>query len=307
MQASVTVRRSIRLALVVGALATSGCAALSSSGTPSYSTSAKENYDKGLAELKAESWIEALKYFQYTKGKFGFSKWATRAELGIADANLGREKYQEAIDDYRQFARSHPTHEQVQNGYAAFKICEAFVKQIPSDWFLVPPSFEKDQGPVRDALHELVGDERNPGFIGEYPDSPFFPRAKKMAADATRRLAEHELYVANFYLERGKPAAAVGRLEGLLREYPHAVIEPEVLLLLGRTYIKQDKPALALRTFERLAINYSNDYRGRKARLYIDHIQRRWGAVAAAPAPSLPAPSAQPTTPSPEGSGAEQQ
>ena len=47
---------------------------------------------------------------------------------------------------------------------AAFKIGEAYHKQIPTDWFLAPPSYEKDQGPVLDALripYLIVRKEKN--------------------------------------------------------------------------------------------------------------------------------------------------
>jgi len=37
---------------------------------------AKQNYEKGLDELKAENYSEASRYFAYVKQKFPFSKYA---------------------------------------------------------------------------------------------------------------------------------------------------------------------------------------------------------------------------------------
>jgi outer membrane protein assembly factor BamD len=263
--------------IVLSGIAASGCAELGlgeSTRTINYSNTAKENYDRGLAALKSEDWLEAIKYFQFVRTKFGFSKWATLAELGIADANFGREKYQEAVDGYRVFAKSHPTHEMVQNGYAAFRIGESFYKEIPSEWFLVPPAYEKDQGPVKDAMRELSN------FIEEFADSPYREKARKLVADCVKRLADHELYVADFYLGRNKPQAAVGRLEWLLKEYPNSQVEPQVLLLLGRTYMKMEKPKEARSAFERLIAAHPKDFHADKARMYLDFINKRWGARA---------------------------
>ena len=237
-----------------------------------YSNNAKDNYDKGLAELKSENWPDAIKYFSYTRSKFGFSKWATLAELGIADAEFGREKYPEAIEAYRNFIKAHPTHEKVQDGYAAFRIGNSFYKEIPSDWFMVPPAYEKDQGPVHDAVRELTA------FVDEYNDSKYLPKAKEMVSDCMRRLADHEIYVANFYLDRNKPLASIGRLEYLIKQYPGSNREPEVLLLLGRTYLKLDKPVEARRTFERLVETHPGDFHAAKAKLYLDYIAKRYGA-----------------------------
>ncbi len=279
-------------ALLVGGLAAAGCADVTASTrSVAYSSSAKENYDRGISELKSEGWLEAIKYFTYTKAKFGFSKWATLAELGIADAHFGHQQYQEAVDGYRAFIKGHPQHEQVQNGYAAFRIGEAFFKEIPTEWFLVPPAYEMDQGPIKDALRELTA------FADEYSDSPYAPKARKMIGECTKRLADHELYVANFYLERGKPLATIGRLEGLVREYPGSNLEAEVLLLLGRTYLKMEKPGEAKFTFQRLVERHPDDFRAKKAQLYLDYIARRWGDVSPAVPPTPPPPTRSPAGP----------
>lgn len=248
----------------------------------SYSTNAKENYERGQKQLKGGNWLEAIKYFSYVRTKFGFSKWASLAELGIADADMGREKYAEAIDGYRAFIKSHPTHDMVQNGYAAYKIGEAYYKQIPSQWFLVPAAYEKDQGPVRDALRELTS------FSEQYADSPYMTEARKRIDDCTRRLADHELYVARFYMKRHKPLAAISRLETLVREYPRTKLEADVLLMLGQIYLDMEKPREAKRTFERLTVEHPDDYRAKKAQLYLDHIARRFGNLAESSPPAAP-------------------
>src|SRR5690349_9299851 len=94
-----------------------GCASSDEATKPiTYSLTAKQNYEKGLAELKDENFPEAQKYFQFVKSKFPFSKFAVLAELAIADTQFARGNYTEAIDSYKSFARLHPTHEKVEDG-----------------------------------------------------------------------------------------------------------------------------------------------------------------------------------------------
>jgi outer membrane protein assembly factor BamD len=244
---------------------------------PVYFPTPEQNYAYALKELKASNWISAEQYFQHIKNAFAFSRWATLAELGIADTEMGREKWIEAIDDYKTFIHAHPSHERVQDGYAAFKIGEGYFKQIPSDWFIMPPSYEKDQGPVLDALRELGA------FKDQYADSPYKDKAQTMVDECIRRLADHELYVANFYLKAGKPHAAIGRLEGVVAKYPGAKREPETLLLLGKVLLKLDKPKEARVAFVKLAADHPQDYRAEKARLYVEFIDKRWPNLVDAP------------------------
>jgi outer membrane protein assembly factor BamD len=238
--------------------------------TPTFQPTAQGNYQKGLKELKSSNWEMASQYFRHVRSTFGFSKWATLSELGLADCDFGAGKYTEAIDDYKNFIKAHPGNDRVQDGYAAFKIGEAYFKQIPTDWFVVPPSYEKDQGPVNDALRELSA------FIDQYGDSTYAPEARKMVGNAVKRLTDHELYVARFYLDQGHPYAAIGRLEGIVQKYPYSEREAEIMLLLGKTYLKMNKPTEARATFAKLVNQHGDDYRADKARLYIQFIDKRY-------------------------------
>jgi outer membrane protein assembly factor BamD len=225
----------LALALASPAMSVSGCASSDEGKSITYSLTAKQNYDKGLEELKDENYPEATRFFSFVKQKFPFSKYAVLAELALADTQFVRGAYQEAIDAYKTFARLHPTHEKVEDGYVAYKICECYTQDMPSDWFLVPPSYEKDQTAVRDAFRELSD------FLDKYPDSKYVGDVKKLRRDVTSRLIEHEVYVARFYLDTGHSKAAILRLESALQRYPESGREAELLLYL-KASVSGDEP-----------------------------------------------------------------
>jgi outer membrane protein assembly factor BamD len=245
------------------------CGSLNCSGTQgggreiSYRETARSNYDKGMAALKDENFIEANKYFTFVKNKFPFSRYATMAELRLADTYYAEQKFLEAVDAYRLFIKFHPTHPEVTKGYAAYRICQAYVEQIPSDWFLVPPSYEKDQGATHDALRETTT------FLQTYPRSPYFSQVQVLHRQLVRRLADHELYVARFYLDRDKPNGAILRMETLLKKYPDAGVDPEVMFILGQTYLKMKQREKAQNTFASLVKKYPNNLYSAKAKLYL--------------------------------------
>ncbi|MFO0574955.1 MAG: outer membrane protein assembly factor BamD [Polyangia bacterium] len=233
-----TARLALSVALAVPvaglALTQSGCAQFVENFRPVlFAKKAKENYERGVRSMKGESHLDAEKYFRYVIQNWPTSRWAAWAELGLADAAFGKEDFIGAIEAYKVFMAQHPRHEKKVDGYCAYRIGEAYYKQIPSDWFLVPPSYEKDQGPVIDAQRELTD------FLDRYGRTVYADSANKLLAEVIQRLVDHELYVARFYLDRNRPRAAICRLEYVVENYPRAKRDAEVLLVLGEVYLKQ--------------------------------------------------------------------
>jgi len=228
-----------------------GCGAkATSSGAVDYSASAQKNYEKGLKQLEEKDWIAASKYFGFIKTRFPYSRYAVLSELRLADAEFGAEQYIEAIDSYRLFIKFHPTHEMVANGYATYKIGEGYYRQLSGDFWLFPPSFEKDQSSTEDAANELKS------FLDKYPDSPYRDKAKEILIKVGKRLADHEWYVARYYWDRGKPMGTVIRLRRLLERYRGVGYDEEALWLLGRAYVAVAMPDRARGVWSELVDKY---------------------------------------------------
>jgi outer membrane protein assembly factor BamD len=203
-----------------------------------------------MKSLENDEWVDAAKYFTFVKARFPYSKFAVLADLRIGDAAFGAGAYLEGIDIYKQFIKFHPTHEMVENGYAAFRIGECYYRMLPDDWFLVPPSYEKDQTAATDAVRELTS------FLKKYPKSPYVKRAKKMQVSCARRLAAHEWYVATFYWDRDRPMGTVLRLRTLLKRYPDVGYAEPALLLLGLAYWKVGRKDDAKKAWKQLVEKY---------------------------------------------------
>ncbi|MCE9572050.1 MAG: outer membrane protein assembly factor BamD [Deltaproteobacteria bacterium] len=243
------------------------------SSSVSYSVSAQKNYDKGVEQLAASHWTTAAKYFSFIKSRFPYSKFAVLAELRLADAEMGAEEYLEAIDSYKLFAKFHPTHEQVADGYVSYRIGLAYFKQLPGDFWLLPPSFEKDQSPVEDAGEEMRR------FVQKFPDSPYRKQADKILSEVGKRLAAHEWYVARYYWTRGKPMGTVLRLRRLLERFGGVGYDEEALWLLGRAYAKVQMPDRAREAWGQLVEKFPESSRAGDARTEI----ARLPAAAVAP------------------------
>lgn len=195
----------------------------------SYGENARRSYENAYQAFEDRDCLTADPLFRRIRREFPYSRYAALAELRIADCHVIQNQFTEAIRAYRSFVRARPAHADVP--YASFKIAESYYRQIPSEFFLSPPPWERDQAPTRSALRELRQ------FILDYPDSEYIDEAREMVRQALLQLARHELYAAEFYLGRDQPRAAIGRLRHLLSVYEGSGIEPQALLLLGRVYL----------------------------------------------------------------------
>ncbi len=228
-------RAGLMRALSILFMLLTGCAALKSlTSSPeaelAYGEDAESNIAKGDEALESKNYPEAGRYFEYVKTKYPYIEAAKTAELRLADVDYDRERFIEARDRYQNFVRLHPTHAKVD--YAAYRGAITHYRDIPSDLFILPPSTEKDQVEVRAALTALND------FLNAFSHSEFVPEAKKLQTDVKRRLAEHEIYVADFYAKRDRWPAVIGRLQNVVKNYGGTGYEEKVFFGLYDAYVK---------------------------------------------------------------------
>lgn len=239
-------------------LGAGGCAGSQVDSTLAYGEQAAAAYAEALDEFYDEDCLEAEPLLQQVRRKYPYSRFAALAELRLADCQFQDDQYEAAMQAYQQFVRSRPSHVEVP--YASFQIAMCHHAQIPSEWLLSPPAHERDQYHAQESLRLLRR------FILDNPSDPLSGRAKKLALEVLELLAEHELYVAKFYLREDQLAAAGARLRTLLNSYPGSSFEPDALLLLGETYRELEDRVRALRTFKELVDRFPKHDAAEQAR-----------------------------------------
>ena len=177
----------------------------------------------------------------------------------------------------------------VANGYASFRIGEGYYRQLSGDFWMFPPSSEKDQSSTEDATNELKT------FLDKYPDSPYRDKAKEIVKQVGKRLADHEWYVARYYWDRDKPTGTVFRLRRLLERYRGVGYDEEALWLLGRAYVAADMADRARGPWTELVDKFPKSSHAGEARSALASLRPASGPQRG-PAP-VPAPSAAPSAP----------
>ncbi len=240
-------------------LATAACAGVQGNDAATPQDAARAAYETAEETFEGANYLEAIREYQEIKTKHPYSAFAPLAELRLGDCQFEMGKFLEAVEIYRAFVRFHPHHAKV--AYARYRIGESYYREMPEDWFFMPPAYEKDQAATRDAVRAL---DR---YLDKHPDGEHVKEAKEMRTSTRRRLADHEAYVADFYLHREQPGAAAGRLERLVESYPDVGLAQDALLTLGAVYRDQlDAPDKAYDAFRRLIEMFPEDERAAIAR-----------------------------------------
>ena len=215
--------------------------------TGAEASNAAKAYEKGMQEKKDQNPMEATKFFEYVRNNFPYSQYAALSQLAIADMSFEHDDWSQAATQYQDFVKTHPSHPKAD--YAAFRVGLAYFNDRPSTMFLLPPSYEKDQAPLRQALDALNR------FVNAYPKSEYLPKARQMIADCRELLAAHEHYVAEFYWKRGQWRGAAGRFMTLADTYgdlQSGKMHGESLWRAAQAYGKANDPGDERKTLQRL-------------------------------------------------------
>ncbi len=165
--------------------------------------SPEELMQEGLDKFYSHKYDDALNAFQKVKERYPFSKFATMAELRVADAHYYEEEYPEAVAAYEDFSRLHPQHPEIPRVLYQIGMCH-YKQRL---------SIDRDQTETRAALEAF---ER---VTKTYPKSEYAKKAQILIRKCRELLAQHELYVAKFYYRTHQFKAAMFRLETLRNNY----------------------------------------------------------------------------------------
>lgn len=255
-------RASIALALLAVVPACAGAQA--PRAAMHYSDEAHEAYERAMERFRDEEWPEATEAFRAVQHDYSASRYASLAELRLADVMFHQETYTEALAAYRAWLRYHPSSDE--SVHAHFMIARCYVAQMPDDWFLVPPSFDRDLSSVHDAEGALAR------FIRDYPEATERAEARRLLGEVRLLLARHEFAVAEFYINRERYPAAINRLLGVVGNYEGSGLEPRALLQLGELYLRTDHQPEARGAFEALLEAHPRSPEVAAARRYLARV-----------------------------------
>jgi outer membrane protein assembly factor BamD len=198
---------------------------------------APDLHARGQQDLASKKYDKAIESFQVLLERFPNSPFASKAQLGLADARMNNKNNVEAEVAFDDFLRLYPADDNVP--YAFYRKGDLLSRQA-SD-------------PGRDQSKTLEAIKAFRGVLEKDPKGPYAAAAVVKIAALRDRLAEHEKRVIAHYIGRKRYVSAETRSRRALLEYPDTSAVPSYLTFLAEALEKQGKKEEAAETRKSLA------------------------------------------------------
>lgn len=200
------------------------------------SLSPEELYKIGEQQLEKRKWEESRELLVKVYEGFPDHILAPRALFLIGYSYYKEKEYEKAVLELEKFMKIHPSNE----------ISDLVQYTLAMSYFDQLKSIERDQGITAKAEAEFKK------LIANYPDSRYVSDAKAKLQICYQRLAQKELWIANYYLKQGNFNAAYQRFDSILQKFPNSEIIPEVLYQMAESLVKSNKAEDAKPYYQRI-------------------------------------------------------
>ncbi|MGB0965881.1 MAG: outer membrane protein assembly factor BamD [Litorivicinus sp.] len=207
-------------------------------------------YQTAIGHLNASRWEQAIDSLEEIDSRFPFGPYARNAQLWTIYAYLKQSNEALARTSADRFLRLNPEDE-----FADYAL---YLRGLASfqEGFTVVSRFLPGNNYNRDATNLLEAAQDFRRLLREYPDSPYATDARLRLIYTRQRLAEQEIEVATYYVERGAWIAAANRASVVIDNFPSAPAVVDALVIKAIASDALDEPELAQRALQTLAQNY---------------------------------------------------
>ncbi len=209
-------------------------------------------YDKAMEELKG-GWIFGPDYTQVRQtltiiiDNYPYSTYAPLAQLRIADTFYKEGRYLESAEAYDHFVKLYPNDKNLP--YAVYREGRSFLENQKS-WLTREIPYDTDLTGIYNAFDEFKYVSDN------FPSSPYAVKAHTYAIQCEKAIAEHNIYVADFYMSHDHYEAAIGRLKTVYDKYPNSGVADRALYKLALVYRQINSPDAYRQTVDQLKQSY---------------------------------------------------
>jgi outer membrane protein assembly factor BamD len=200
--------------------------------------------------LRSGNYQQAIENLNRLEARFPFGRYAEQAQLELIYAHYMGFQPEAARTSADRFIRLHPQHPNVDYAYYLKGLASYNKNRGVLDRLFSTDVAKREMSSARDAYAEFSD------LLARFPNSPYAPDARKRMLYLRNLLARHELYVADFYMERRAYVAAANRARFVVENYSKADAVPDALALLVEANYKLGLEDAADHALQVLVVNF---------------------------------------------------
>ncbi len=207
-------------------------------------------YERALEQLNGQNFRGAISTYQALESRFPFGRFAEQAQIEIVFAYYRNDDMEAARAAADRFIRLHPDSENVDYAY--------YMKGLSSfvggggifNRFLPIDHTKRDPGRAQESFNDLSQ------LIALYPDSPYAGDARSRMIYLRNNLAQYEIHVANYYVERRAYIAALRRAQYVVENFQETPAVADGVAIMVECYLRLGLNNLADTSLGLLRENY---------------------------------------------------
>ncbi len=227
----------MRLLLISLLFFTLGCSSLQKDETLAWSV--QKLYNEAKNNLNNSNLKTSREYYNKLLARYPFGRFAQQANLDMIQLEYKDKEYDKAVAQADKFIQLYPRSPYAD--YARYmKGVITYSRDVSIIDKLVPTNIaQSDQSLMRKAYADFAA------LAAQSPDSEYSEDAKMRMVFLRNISAEHEIYVAEYYLRRGAFLAAANRGQHVIKNYQQTPAVPLALGVMVRAYQALNMPKLA--------------------------------------------------------------
>ncbi len=240
----------LALTIVVLGTAVTGCK--NREGREGPMTDPQQVYERANRALRQGDYPFAIRVYEALMARYPFAAETRQSRLDVIYAYYKAGESDSAIDAADTFIRENPTHPRIDyawylKGLTDFERMPNFLER----WFRV----DLNQRPPTQARRSFAAFQT---VVEQFPNSDYAHDSRRRMVYLKNRLADYEIAVATYYVNRGAYVAAAQRAKTVIEEFDGAPAVRQALELLVLCYERMDLKELAAQT----RAMYRNNYEG---------------------------------------------
>jgi outer membrane protein assembly factor BamD len=213
-------------------------------------TDEQQIYDIGVRSVETGNWPRAIAAFQQIEAAFPFGRYAAQSQLELIYAYYKNGEAEAARAAADRFIRLYPDNPNID--YVYYMKGMAFYSEdsrILGRWLPTDPA-KRDPGKARESFADFAQ------LLQLFPTSEYAPDARARMIYLRNLLAQYEVYVSEFYIQRQAYLAALTRARYVIENYQGAPQVPRAFEIATEMYLRMGLNDLADQTLAVLKQNY---------------------------------------------------